>query len=99
MGEGTGIVSDYLRDLIEKQVENRGTVVWYDPESCYADFAERLSLPDTTVECYDGSFFELRSRIEPLMGGLSHPSSSSTSRWTGQRPRTPSSKPRWRGWS
>jgi|LDZU01.1.fsa_nt_gi hypothetical protein len=73
MGEGTGIVSDYLRDLIEKQVENRGTVVWYDPESCYADFAERLSLPDTTVECYDGSFFELRSRIEPLMGGLEPP--------------------------
>ncbi|MFA7357657.1 MAG: hypothetical protein WCY97_11380, partial [Methanothrix sp.] len=73
MGEGTGIVSDYLRDLIEKQVDNHGIVVWYDPEGCYADFAERLELPETTVERYDGSFFELRSRIEPLMGGLEPP--------------------------
>lgn len=73
MGEGTGIVSDYLRDLIEKQVEKQGIVVWYDPDRCYADFAERLSLPDTMVERYDGSFFELRHRIEPLMNGLEPP--------------------------
>ena len=70
---GTGAVSDYLQGLIEKQVENRGIVVWYDPEGCYADFAKRLSLPETTVERYNGSFFELRSRIEHLMGGLEPP--------------------------
>ena len=27
-----GVVSDYLKNLISKQVDDRGLVVWYDPE-------------------------------------------------------------------
>ncbi len=68
-----GAVSDYLRGIIEKQVDKHGIVVWYDPDGCYAEFVERLELPNTTVERYDGSFFDLRHRIEPLMGGFEPP--------------------------
>ncbi len=58
-----GIVTEHLRQLIAKQVNDRSLVVWYDPERHYADVSCKLALPDETVECYDGSFFALRHRI------------------------------------
>ncbi len=60
-----GVVSDHLRGLVERQVKERGLVVWFDPEGQYREFAEHLSLPETAVERYEGSFFELRHRVEP----------------------------------
>ena len=68
-----GIVTEHLRQLIAKQVNDYSLVVWYDPERYYADVACNLALPDATVECYDGSFFALRHKIEPLMGGYVPP--------------------------
>src|ERR1700750_974527 len=68
-----GIVTEHLRQLIAKQVNDRSLVVWYDPERYYADVACNLALPNTTVECYDGSFFALRHKIEPLMGEYEPP--------------------------
>ncbi len=32
-----GIVSEYIRNLIAKQVNDNGIVVWYDPEGAYFD--------------------------------------------------------------
>lgn len=68
-----GIVTEHLRQLIAKQVNDNSLVVWYDPERHYVDVACHLALPDVTVECYDGSFFMLRHKIEPLMRGLEPP--------------------------
>lgn len=68
-----GIVTEHLRQLTAKQVNDRSLVVWYDPERYYADVACKLALQDATVECYDGSFFALRHKIEPLMGGYEPP--------------------------
>lgn len=62
-----GVVSDHLRSLVERQVKERGIVVWFDPEGHYRGFAEDLSLPETAVESYEGSFFELRHRVEPYL--------------------------------
>jgi len=31
-----GKVAEYLLDLINKQVEGKGIVVWYDPEKVYS---------------------------------------------------------------
>lgn len=45
-----------------------GLVVWFDPESHYHELVENLSLPEIAVERYEGSFFELRHRIEPYFG-------------------------------
>lgn len=56
-----GIVSEYIRNLIAKQVDDNGIVVWYDPDGAYAEAVEALDLPDTSVLRYAGSFVLLRS--------------------------------------
>ena len=56
----TGVVTKHLHDLISKQVDDHGAVVWYDPGGVYANAAAALELPDTTVLRYEGSFLALR---------------------------------------
>src|SRR5258708_10309866 len=68
-----GIVSDYLRDLIAKQVDDRGLVVWFDPEGHYRAFAETLAIPRATVARYIDSFFALRQEVDPLLEGEQPP--------------------------
>jgi hypothetical protein len=60
-------VTESLIQLIAKQVDEKGLVVWYDPEEAYGAAAAELSLPNTTVACYDGSFFKLRKEIDDLL--------------------------------
>jgi len=62
-----GKVTDELNSLINKQVQDYGIVVWYDPEQTYAEVVNQLNLPETTIFRYTGSFFELRYRIEPFL--------------------------------
>lgn len=62
-----GIVTEHLIQLIAKQVDEKGLVVWYDPEQAYSSVAAELTLPNTTVACYEGSFFKLRKEIDHLM--------------------------------
>ena len=61
------VVTDYLFQMIDKQVDDRGLVVWYDPERAYGSAAEGLNLPNTTVTRYDGSFLKLRREIDHLL--------------------------------
>jgi hypothetical protein len=58
--------------LIAKQVEDRGFVVWYDPERAYSTAAAELVLPKTAIAHYDGNFLRLRHDIDHLMND-SHP--------------------------
>ena len=67
------IVSDYIRDLIGKQIKEHGIVVWFDPERHYENFVSELSIPYTKVVCYSGSFFGLRREIEPMLEGTQSP--------------------------
>jgi hypothetical protein len=62
-----GIVTDYLFLLITKQVDDRGLVVWYDPEEAHSAAFADWRLPNTTVTRYDGSFFKLRKEIDHLL--------------------------------
>ena len=62
-----GIVSQYLESFIAKQVDDRGLVVWYDPERVYLSAAAGLTLPNTKVACYADSFFALRMAIDELL--------------------------------
>lgn len=64
-----GLVTDYLVKLIAKQVDDKGLVVWYDPERVYGCVVAELSLPNTTVARFDGSFLKLRKEIDHLMNG------------------------------
>ncbi|MDP9363433.1 MAG: PglZ domain-containing protein [Chloroflexota bacterium] len=62
-----GVVKDHLRGLVERQVGEHGIVVWFDPDGHYAAFVRELALTDARVETYDGSFFALRHRLDPLL--------------------------------
>ena len=64
-------VTRLLFELIQKQVDDKGLVVWYDPEKAYGAVAAKLTLPKTTVARYDGSFLQLRKEIDHL--GASQP--------------------------
>ena len=61
------VVTESLVQLIAKQVDDQGLVVWYDPEQAYGAVAAELHLPNTTVARYDGSFFKLRKEIDHLL--------------------------------
>lgn len=62
-----GQVSDYIREMVAKQVKDNHLVVWFDPEEIYGDIAADLEIPGVTVVRYQGSFFELRHDVAPLM--------------------------------
>jgi hypothetical protein len=62
-----GKVTEELSALITKQVQDHGIVVWYDPDLAYGDVVNQLHLPETTVLRYQGSFFDLRHRLEPFL--------------------------------
>jgi hypothetical protein len=62
-----GLVTEHLRRLITKQVDDHSIVVWFDPEKHYQTLAAELEIPQTTIARYVGSFFALRYRIEPLL--------------------------------
>jgi hypothetical protein len=64
-------VTDFLVAQVAKQVDDNGTVVWYDPDEVYADAAATLAIPNTTVLRYVDSFLQLRADIDTkqLMDG------------------------------
>ncbi|MFH1951478.1 MAG: PglZ domain-containing protein [Pseudomonadota bacterium] len=62
-----GKVSEYIVGLVAKQVEDKGIVVWYDPDNVYAGVMDKLTIPATTVLQYEDSFFGLRAEIEPFL--------------------------------
>ncbi len=66
-------VSDYLRSIIKRQVDDKGIVVWYDPEGHYQEFVNSLDLPGTPLEKYDCSFFAMRHRIDHSLSGSDPP--------------------------
>jgi hypothetical protein len=61
------IVTEYLFQLIAKQVEDRGLIVWYDPERVYTQAAAELALPRAIIARYSDSFFRLRHEIDGLL--------------------------------
>jgi hypothetical protein len=62
-----GKVTEEFVALLTKQVQDRGLVVWYDPEQAYGEVVGQLDLPEITVLPYQGSFFDLRYRLEPFL--------------------------------
>jgi hypothetical protein len=62
-----GVVTESLIQLIAKQVDDKGLVVWYDPEKAYVEAAAELQFPNTTVARYAGSFFRLRKQVDHLL--------------------------------
>jgi hypothetical protein len=61
------VVTDYLLQLIAKQVDEKGLVVWYDPQQAYGSVVANFKLPNANFARFDGSFFKLRKEIDHLM--------------------------------
>ena len=59
-----GRLSERLRALLAGRLDQRGLVVWYDPQRAYGELLERLDL-DALVVRYDDGFFRLRELLEP----------------------------------
>ena len=59
-----GKLSNKIAEMLTRQVNKRGIVVWYDPEKAYAKLVQNLSLPETSVLTYTDSFFRLRYALE-----------------------------------
>jgi len=59
-----GKILDHLAGLIAKQIEDRGMVVWFDPERVYQRVIENLLMPETKLFCYKDSLFKLRHAID-----------------------------------
>ncbi|MBA3822790.1 MAG: PglZ domain-containing protein [Ktedonobacterales bacterium] len=72
-----GIISEALCDRIKAQIARYGIVVWFDPEERYTAFFQHLveqqTLPDTTIERLDGSYFALRYQVDHLLDGDAPP--------------------------
>jgi hypothetical protein len=70
-----GIVTEHICNLIAKQVNDNGLVVWYDPDGEYTATLEAFDIQDTTILRYDGSFIQLRWEIDQrkLMDGEEPP--------------------------
>ncbi len=62
-----GKVTQFLVDRILRQVGDHGVVVWFDPDQSYAQVPSLINENDLVVEGFDGSVFDLRRRIEPLL--------------------------------
>ncbi|MGO9468217.1 MAG: PglZ domain-containing protein [Isosphaeraceae bacterium] len=64
-------VTNYLLQLIAKQVEDHSLVVWYDPERAYGsafrELEQRTRDHGLRTIRYDGSFLQLRREIDPLL--------------------------------
>ena len=62
-----GKILDHLSSLITKQIEDRGIVVWFDPERVYLKMIDGLSVPETKLFYYDDSLFKLRHAIDSCL--------------------------------
>ena len=61
-------VSEYLKTLIDKQVNEKGIVVWYDSDGAYKIFIDKLNIDKTPVLRFEDSFFRLREQMRDSSG-------------------------------
>ncbi len=60
-----GIVTDEVKALVRRQVQEHGVVVWFDPDRYYAGTPATFG-DDVHVLCYEDSFLKLRRAVDDL---------------------------------
>src|SRR4051794_26579693 len=60
---------EHLADQLAKKVQAHGLVIWEDGDGEYRDVAEAIVSDDIRFESFDGSWYELRRRIEDALAG------------------------------
>lgn len=57
-------LTDALSQLLQRQINERGIVVWYDPDHTYKQAVDGLALDGVTVLKYVDGYFRLREELE-----------------------------------
>lgn len=60
---------DHLTDQLAKKVQAHGLVIWEDDAGEYRDIASIVAPEEVRFEAFDGSWYELRHRIEDSLAG------------------------------
>ena len=60
---------ELLADQLARKVQAHGLVIWVDREGEYADVASSIAPEGARFEAFDGSWYELRRRIESAFAG------------------------------
>ena len=50
----SGIITTFVINVLEGQVDDCGVVVWYDPGGYFRDIPPQIDLADTTIALYQG---------------------------------------------
>lgn len=66
-------LQEHLTSELARKVQAHGLVIWLDEEREYAEVAEQVVPDGTRFEAFDGSWYELRQRIEDAMAGDAPP--------------------------
>lgn len=64
---------DRLAAELAAKVERHGVVIWDDPEGAYAAVVHEVVPADAAVHVFDGSWFDLRRRLEKSLAGQAPP--------------------------
>ena len=64
---------EHLTAQLDRRVRAHGLVVWSDPEQEYAGVWSSLVPEGVRTEAFEGSWYELRRRIEAAVGGEAPP--------------------------
>ena len=62
-----------LRDQLAKKVQAHGLVIWEDDQGEYRDVAASVVPDGVRFEVFDGSWYELRRRLEDALAGEQPP--------------------------
>jgi len=62
-----GKVTAVLAGILRRAVEDRGIVVWYDPEGAYRNSLSVLAVEGAELLVADEGFFRLRQQMNPFL--------------------------------
>lgn len=65
-----GIVTDYITQIVQRQVDERGIVVWFDPDRVYQPLLAHLDLPEAQILQFTGSFLRLRRDADQYLNNV-----------------------------
>jgi hypothetical protein len=64
---------EHLATELARKVDRHGLVVWQDEAREYADVAEAVNPPNAMFQAWDGSWYDLRHRVESILAGEQPP--------------------------
>ena len=64
---------EHLAAELARKVDRHGLVVWQDEAREYAEVAQAVSPTNTAFQAWDGSWYDLRHRVESILAGEQPP--------------------------